>query len=297
MLAESPLNPLAHREKAAEILFETYDLLGLCVANQAVLSLAAADSTHNTGTTGLVLESGDGVTHAVPIYRGRAIKEATLRLELGGSDLTKHLQLLLSREGDLNIDYILSLKERSAFVALDYEAHLREPQLSRQRIQAYGRYFEINVERFQCAEPLFRPSLIGLEERGVHELIYDAIMKCDVNNLFNKAAIGDGDDDTLQSNGIRSKLLGNVVISGGNTMFSGFTNRLDKELKILIENDIHNGSLSGTPDVNLVAPVGNRQYLVWDGGALTSAKLSESQWCLKDEYNEAGASAVHSKAI
>jgi centractin len=60
LLTEAPLNPRRNREKAAEIFFETFNVPALFVSLQAVLSLYATGRT-----TGVVLDAGDGVTHAV----------------------------------------------------------------------------------------------------------------------------------------------------------------------------------------------------------------------------------------
>jgi actin len=68
LLTEAPLNPKANREKMLEIMMEKFLIPKTYVSIQAILSL------YSTGTTtGLVTDSGDGVSHIVPVYEGEKI--------------------------------------------------------------------------------------------------------------------------------------------------------------------------------------------------------------------------------
>lgn len=268
LLTEAPLNPRRNREKAAEIFFETFNTPALHISMQAVLSL------YSTGrTTGVILDSGDGVTHSVPIFEGFALPHSIMRNDIAGREVTKYLRLLLKKEGfnfntTAEFEIVKNIKERACFLSAN-PAKEESTQIEKVGYTLPdGSVIELGSCRYKAPELLFRPDLVGDESEGIHEILSNSIVKSDLD--------------------LRKTLYQNIVFSGGSTLIKGFGERLLNELRRLSPRDIK---------LKISSPK-ERLYSTWIGGSiLASLETFKKMWITKREYESEGVKVLHRKTF
>jgi actin-related protein len=273
LLTEAPLNPKKNRETMTQIMFEVFNVPCLYVQQQAVLALYSSGRT-----TGIVLDSGEGVSNTVPIYEGYAIPHAIQRINLAGRDITEYFRGLLKDRGynfttPAEIEIVRDIKEKLCYVVhQNFDAVLKESAENTSVEKTYDlpdqRSIVVGNERFRCPEILFNPSHAGFEIEGVHKYAYDSIMKCDVD--------------------IRKDLFSNIILAGGTTLFEGIGERMWYEIHQLA---------SSNNKIKVLAPP-ERKYSVWLGGSILAALSTfQTMWINKSEYDDSGPGIIHRKCF
>ncbi|MGH0170313.1 UNVERIFIED_CONTAM: hypothetical protein FKN15_070050 [Acipenser sinensis] len=275
LLTEAVLNPQENRRRMVEIMFETFHVPLTYVALQAVLALLATGRS-----TGVVFESGDGLGHSVPVYEGYGLPHAIQRFNLAGQDITQQLKKLLQERGfsfrtSAELEIVREVKEKCCYVAQDYEAELRGSRGPETDTEMYytlpdGQVINMGNERFRAPEILFKPELVGRDHYGMHESVFRSILRCDMD--------------------LRRTFMGNIILSGGNTMLSGLPLRLQDEIRSMVAVDL-------SDSVRVASPK-DRDFSVWRGGAvLTSLPSFSAAWISQGEYEEFGPDIVFRKCF
>ena len=266
LLTEPVMNANSERAKTQEIMFEGFNAPALYQLEQGIAVIYSCGTT-----TGIVLDCGDGGTHVVPVWEGIRLPHAVQRADVGGRALNGYMAKILTERGislpsSSGEEIVRELKEKLGFVSEDFEKDMEAAAKSSGIEKSYvlpdGNVLTVGDERFRCAEALFQPSLLGVETPGIHKMLYDGIMRNDID--------------------LRRDFFYNVLLCGGSTMFPGFQQRMQKELAALA---------APTVRIAVVAPP-ERKYSVWIGASiLSSLSRFRHAWMTKAEYNESGPQA------
>jgi len=275
LLTEPPMNPTRNREKMIEVMFEKYGFDSTYIAIQAVLTLYAQGLL-----TGVVVDSGDGVTHICPVYEGFALPHLTRRLDIAGRDITRYLiKLLLLRGYAFNhtadFETVRMMKEKLCYVGYDIMTEQKLAQETTFLVEPYtlpdGRVIKVGGERFEASEALFQPHLINVEGKGIAELVFDAIQSAEMD--------------------MRPDLYKHIVLSGGSTMYPGLPSRLEREIKQLYLERVLKGDTDRLSKFKIrIEDPPRRKDMVFIGGAVLADVMKDRDdfWMSKAEYQEQG---------
>ncbi|KAJ8405847.1 hypothetical protein AAFF_G00312840 [Aldrovandia affinis] len=261
LLTEPPMNPMKNRQKIVEVMFESYQFQGVYIAIQAVLTLYAQGLL-----TGVVVDSGDGVTHICPVYEGFSLPHLTRRLDIAGRDITRYLIKLLLLRGyafnhSADFETVRMLKEKLCYVGYNIE---QEQRLARETT--------VLVETYMLPDGrVVKPHLINVEGVGVAELLFNTIQAADIDT--------------------RSEFYKHIVLSGGSTMYPGLPSRVEREIKQLYLERVLKGDVEKLSKFKIrIEDPPRRKHMVFLGGAVLAdiMKDKDSFWMSRAEYQEKG---------
>ena len=275
LLTEPPMNPNRNREKMIEVMFEKYGFDSTYIQIQAVLTLYAQGLL-----TGVVVDSGDGVTHICPVYEGFALPHLVRRLDIAGREVTRYLiKLLLLRGYAFNhtadFETVRLMKEKLCYVGYDIATEQKLAQETTFLVEPYtlpdGRVIRVGGERFEASEALFQPHLVNVEGQGIAELVFNAIQAGEMD--------------------MRQELYRHIVLSGGSTMYPGLPSRLEREIKQLYLERVLKGDTVRLSKFKIrIEDPPRRKDMVFIGGAVLADVMKDREdfWMSKAEYQEKG---------
>ena len=191
----------------------------------------------------------------------------------GGRDTTDQLIKVLGERGysfttSAERELARDAKEKLCYVAKDYNAEMAKYVSSSELEKCYELCSGLANQRFRAPEIIFNPLVGGSKQSGLDWLCQWSMEKCNVE--------------------IRKDLLENIVLAGGNTLFDGFAERLEKDVAHLVLPMF-------TPKA--IAPA-ERQYSAWMGGSMLGLSSGFKDISIsRSEYDEHGPKLVHRKCF
>ena len=285
LLTEAPSNPTKNKQKMGEILFEKMGVGFFNIEPQAKLTIFCEGLE-----TGIVLDSGDGVTHVIPIALSCLLHHQILRLDIAGRHITNYLIKLLQLKGyafnsTADFETVREMKEKYCFVSCDYESDKKLDKETTYYNSIHklpdGRKIRISNEKFEATEILFDPSKVDNEQGGIHEMVFNSINQCEID--------------------LRKELYKNIVLSGATTMFAGYASRIEKEIKSLYtkKNLAQSDNKKIKIDINIIDSP-RRKYSVFIGAtvlanAYNKNDATDNYWITKAEWEETGKDIILKK--
>jgi actin-related protein 3 len=290
------LNAPENREYTAEIMFETFNVPGLYIAVQAVLALAASWTSKNIKErtlTGTVIDSGDGVTHVIPVAEGYVIGSSIKHIPLAGRDISAFVQNLMRERNEPippaeSLEVAKRVKETYSYVCPDivkeflkYDQEpskwIRQHQFTNS-VTKKPYTVDVGYERFLGPEIFFNPEIFSSDFlTPLPKVVDDTIQTCPID--------------------VRRGLYKNIVLSGGSTMFKDFAKRLARDIKRSVDyrikrsEELSGGKIKAVPlEVNVISHHMQR-YAVWFGGSMLASTPEFYNVChTKQQYEEIGPS-------
>lgn len=309
LLTEPPFNAAENREQTAEIMFETFNVKGLHIGVQAVLSLYAQwvndVKIDNPGATpdltGMVVDAGDGLTQVIPVADGYVIGSCIQEVPIGGRDATQYIvDVLKDRKepvpAELRMDAARQIKEKFCYVCQDAGEEKSKYTANGSKIKSLSGLtpmskepwsISVQSERFMAPEIFFEPDIFTVPRdlpatTPLADAVDNSILKCPID--------------------YRRRLYGNILLSGGSTTFMHFKERLNRDVQLRVDARLRKLQ---TPEGVSPAPIkvhvgggtGKRlvhqRYAAWLGGSLFAAEQNFVNACkTRADYYEHGPSCM-----
>lgn len=241
--------------------------------------------------TGVVVDTGDGVTHCVPVYDGFVPQQLIRRLDVAGRHITRYLiKLLLLRGYSLNrtadFETARMIKEKLCYTAFDIQKERALAQETTVLMETYelpdGRVIKLGRERFEAPEAMFNPALIDVESSvgGMGDMVFNMIQDADMD--------------------LRADFYKHIVLSGGSSMYPGLPSRLEKEIKGRYLKEILKGDKSRLSKFKLrIEDPPRRKHMVFLGGSVLADIMKDRPefWITKQEYQDEGMKVLDKLSI
>ncbi|XP_027131625.1 actin-related protein 6 isoform X3 [Larimichthys crocea] len=268
VITEPYFNFSSIQESMNEILFEEYQFQSALRINAGSLSAHHYFHTKPSELCCLVVDSGFSFTHIAPYCRSRKMKEGIRRINVGGKLLTNHLKEIISYRQLHVMDETMKGEENSVmrdYVLPDFSSIKKGFCKPREDMVFSGKYktgeqiLRLVNERFAVPEMLFHPADIGIQEMGIPEAIVDSIQSLPED--------------------MQPHFYQNIVLTGGNTLFPGFRERLEAELRSLAPAHL---------PVSVLLP-SNPICYPWEGGKLLAHSPDYDEIVVtREDYEENG---------
>ncbi|KAG5509310.1 hypothetical protein GH5_06399 [Leishmania sp. Ghana 2012 LV757] len=320
LVTEKALVPMHQRQKIAEILFETHDVVATSFALSPVLSLYASGLS-----SGVAVELGYDQSHVAPVFQGFSLFHATHCLEIGGAHLSRHFTSLISGVASTHVPVLESMtptqresmwdyiKERHCAVAEDAQSF---SEISRAGAMIGsssagsplgGSYDEQDRYREECVLPdgtvlpisggarftpgecYFQPSLSpALQHQRDQSMVADEVL---LRTTHTPVCIPDLVVDAMQrcDHDLLPTFASHIVLSGGASLLRGLTQRVETDVQACLD------STKGIPSAGsarVYADVERRDAAFLGGSIWASLPAAQALWVTKADYNEVGCMAV-----
>ena len=275
LITEPILNPKTNREQISKILFDNFDVPAIFFASQPILSLFSTSAT-----SGLILESGEGVTQSCVVFEGYNIPSSFERYNYGGRDVTDYLKNMLKKRGynfynSSELKLVNDIKENMCYLETNKRnEYINAKKTLNKKLTPYylpdGSNIFIGDEIILAPEILFNPEYVGKEYLSFPDMIITSINNIDIQ--------------------LRKKSFESILLSGGNTAIKELNEKLTDELK---------NRLGKNFPINIIENEKIKpQNRCWVGGNIISTlEIFKKMWVTKSDWNENGSEIMHIKTI